>query len=327
MSTPTLEEKPTASKNSAFVLPLPILGSWQRKTMYELPLLNGSRMVLMQNSDDVRVPNGKKGKDSIVIPGKGEVVTAITRKIFNLFTHSGLVENHHHDLSRLPESYLSQLFSRSGAAPEIPALRGPLRDMLNRKDVFMAVPLKMMPYKISVRRGVTKAYRVRYPNRKVGEFLPYPVVEVFKKDKYSERIVILDTLDQRMLFYNPDQDFRVGLHHEERYENAGELLTTLVHGAKLAKRAFAILESLFAKTNYRLVDLQIEVGFTPNHSLFIGDVVTPEEFHVWYGGNPNRHRDEEELARFVDKDIDPSDSSDILRSFQEILFLTDDMML
>jgi phosphoribosylaminoimidazole-succinocarboxamide synthase len=215
----------------------------------------------------------------VSVPGKGTASCATAINCFELLRRNGI-----------PISYIA-------------ACKG-------ETDSFMARYTRMAPLKIVCRGIATGSYIKRNPETAEGMIFDAPIVEFFLKDDASHDPLIWKGIG----LYKPKEplskDSYLGYlsSSDTRFTDLWTiprpdgLQQILWEGEKLARDVFEVLAFSWEKEGFSLVDLKIEVGVDPwTGQIMVSDGITPDEWRLWKGGDPNQSYDKDPFRKAKDR--------------------------
>ncbi|TSC76400.1 MAG: phosphoribosylaminoimidazole-succinocarboxamide synthase [Parcubacteria group bacterium Gr01-1014_31] len=210
--------------------------------------------VLIESKNDITAGDGARRH---LLPGKGQLATATTCRVFELLDRRGMLTH-----------YLGQL----------------------SPTIFRARRMTMIPLELVARRIATGSYLKRHPEVAEGTRFEDPVLEMFLKDDARHDPMVLPAEREEVWeLYDPKRPTTAGPIDRRRFDDlrAGNRridleLTTVLIGQTEA--AFIALEAAWAAQDVTLVDFKIECGFDTDGVLRIGDVVDNDSWRIWPKG-------------------------------------------
>src|SRR6202142_3366227 len=213
--------------------------------------------------DDITAGDGAKHD---IIPDKGRLATATTRKVFRLHRAGGL-----------PAAFVEQ--------------DSPLS--------FVAPKCDMLPYEGVVRREAHGSYLKRNPHLAKGQLFPHLLVEFYLKTKdknwKGKPLVADDPFMQfvedakQIRLFNPAKPLQgqepfLVLAGWEVFSRADES-KMFPEMRRIARRAFLVLEKAWQLEGGTLVDLKVEFGFDTKGNLLLADVIDNDSWRVLESGS------------------------------------------
>ena len=164
---------------------------------------------------------------------------------------------------------------------------------------FKAPKCEMMPYEVVLRREAHGSYLKRNPHLKKGHVFPKLLVEFYLKTndrKWKQHdlpcddpFMAFEPENKKIQLYLPskpvwDQEPFLTLGEEEVFSkpNEPEMLCEM---AKIAKRAFYVMEKCWQSVGRTLVDCKVEFGLAPDGKLLLADVIDNDSWRVLENGN------------------------------------------
>ena len=222
----------------------------------------GSDLVTVISKDDITAGDGAKHD---VIPDKGRLANATTSNVFRLLKACGL-----------PVAFVEQESATSFVAPNC----------------------RMLPYEVVVRREAHGSYLKRNPHFSKGQLFPKLIVEFFLKTKEKnwkgkalacdDPLIEYDKGASQIRLFNPakpiqgQQPFLV-LPQSDVFGRDDEWNTCL-EMARLARRAFLVLEKAWQLEGGTLVDFKVEFGYDGKNNLLLADVIDNDSWRVIESG-------------------------------------------
>lgn len=180
--------------------------------------------VILNFRDDVTAGDGSKHD---VLPGKGKVNATITAKLYQLLAENGI-----------PTHFIKQI--------------GDTR--------LLVTKLEMVPVEVVCRIRAAGHFIGIGKQFKMGDRLPFPIVEFYlKDDAHHDPLVTDQHLKLLKLASDPEIEQM-------------KLMTV---------KAASLLETHFDKLGAILVDFKLEYGRDQNGKLLIGDELSPDSWRLW----------------------------------------------
>ncbi len=232
------------------------------KTKKVYQIKDGSDLVAVISKDDITAGDGAKHD---IIPDKGRVANATTSNVFRLLKACGL-----------PVAFVEQDSATSFVAPNC----------------------TMLPYEVVVRREAHGSYLKRTPHFVKGQLFPKLIVEFFlkTKDKHwkgrplvaDDPLAIYDKDKQEIRLFNPAKPIQgqepfLVLPQSEVFTHKNEW-AMCQDMARLAQRAFLILEKAWQLEGGTLVDFKVEFGTDAKGNLLLADVIDNDSWRVLESG-------------------------------------------
>jgi phosphoribosylaminoimidazole carboxylase/phosphoribosylaminoimidazole-succinocarboxamide synthase len=232
------------------------------KTKKVYQIKGGSDLVAVISKDDITAGDGAKHD---IIPDKGRVANATTSNVFRLLKACGL-----------PVAFVEQDSATSFVAPNC----------------------TMLPYEVVVRREAHGSYLKRTPHFVKGQLFPKLIVEFFLKTKdknwkgkpliADDPLAIYDKDKQEIRLFNPAKPIQgqepfLVLSQSEVFTHKNEW-AMCQDMARLAQRAFLILEKAWQLEGGTLVDFKVEFGTDAKGNLLLADVIDNDSWRVLESG-------------------------------------------
>jgi phosphoribosylaminoimidazole carboxylase/phosphoribosylaminoimidazole-succinocarboxamide synthase len=234
----------------------------ESKTKKIHQVAGSSDLVILLSKDDITAGDGAKHD---IIAGKGSLATRTTCNVFRLLKACGL----------------PVAFERQDGATS-----------------FVAPKCSMLPYEVVVRREAHGSYLKRNPHFAKGQLFPRLIVEFFLKTKDKAWKGKPLVCDDPLLLYAKESS-QVRLFHPAKPIAGQEPFLVLsqseVFGreeewkifpemARIARRAFLVLEKAWQLEGGMLVDLKVEFGFDSKGRLLLADVIDNDSWRVVENG-------------------------------------------
>jgi len=249
--------------------------------------------VLILSKDDITAGDGAKHD---LIEGKATLATRTTCNVFRLLKACGI-----------PVAFEEQIDEKS----------------------FLAPLCQMLPYEVVIRREAHGSYLKRMPGLAKGHLFPRLLVEFFlktsgKKWKAHELLCddpLMECPEGTIALYEPSKPISAQkpfliLQKNEVFAHAGEEII-LPEIAKLARRAFLILEKAWQLEGRTLVDFKVEFGLANDGSLLLADVIDNDSWRVLENG------------AYIDKQAyrDGGNLDDVAEKYRRVAGITDHFRL
>jgi phosphoribosylaminoimidazole-succinocarboxamide synthase len=212
--------------------------------------------------DDITAGDGAKHD---IVPDKGRLATATTSNVFRLLKDCGV-----------PVAFEAQDSAISFSAPNC----------------------EMLPYEVVTRREAHGSYLKRNPHLTKGQLFPHLIVEFYLKTKDKDwkgkPLVADDPFMQfsddgkQIKLFNPAKPLQgqepfLVLPTSEVFSRAdeGKLFPEM---ARIARRAFLVLEKAWQLEGGTLVDLKVEFGYDGKGNLLLADVIDNDSWRVVESG-------------------------------------------
>lgn len=164
---------------------------------------------------------------------------------------------------------------------------------------FKAPKCEMLPYEVVLRREAHGSYLKRNPHLEKGHVFPKLLVEFYLKTngrKWKQHdlpcddpFMSFDAAGGEIILYQPskplwDQEPFLVLKEDEVFSkpNEAEMLCEM---AKIAKRAFYVMEKCWQQVGRTLVDCKVEFGLAPDGMLLLADVIDNDSWRVLENGS------------------------------------------
>ncbi len=250
-------EQCTASKHSQGAL----VTEGKTKRIYQVK--GKADLAWVISKDDITAGDGAKHD---IIPDKAKFATETTCNVFRLLKACGL-----------PVAFEEQDSANS----------------------FIAPKCEMLPYEVVARREAHGSYLKRNPHFSKGQLFPQLIVEFFLKTKNriwkgkplicdDPLLIYTDGASQIPLFdpakpIQGQEPFLV-LSASEIFGRAeeGKLFPEM---ARIARRAFLVLEKAWQLEGGTLVDFKVEFGFDSQGRLLLADVIDNDSWRVIENGS------------------------------------------
>ncbi|MBV9954236.1 MAG: AIR carboxylase family protein [Pseudolabrys sp.] len=224
--------------------------------------IKGGDLVHVQAKDDITAGDGAKHD---IIPDKGRLATATTSNVFRLLKACGL-----------PVAFVEQ----------------------DSPTSFIAPGCTMLPYEVVVRREAHGSYVKRTPHLSKGHLFPKLLVEFYLKTKdkdwkgkplvADDPFMTYDADKKEIRLFNPakpiigQEPFLVLPENDVfTHKNEWEMCCEM---AKIARRAFLILEKAWSLEGGTLVDFKVEFGTDAKGNLLLADVIDNDSWRVLESG-------------------------------------------
>jgi phosphoribosylaminoimidazole carboxylase / phosphoribosylaminoimidazole-succinocarboxamide synthase len=229
------------------------------KKVYEI---KGSDLVSVISKDDITAGDGAKHD---IIKDKSRLANQTTSNVFRLLKACGL-----------PVAFVEQDSATSFVAPKC----------------------NMLPYEVVVRREAHGSYLKRMPQLAKGHLFSQLLVEFFLKTKdknwngkplvADDPLMSYDKGKQEIRLFNPakpihGQEPFLTLPQSDVFTNKNEV-EMQQEMAKLARRAFLVLEKAWSLEGGTLVDFKVEFGTDAKGNLLLADVIDNDSWRVLESG-------------------------------------------
>ena len=232
------------------------------KTKKVYLIKGGAGLVTVVAKDDITAGDGAKHD---IIPDKGRLATATTSNVFGLLKSCGL-----------PVAFVEQ----------------------DSATAFVAPNCTMLPYEVVVRREAHGSYLKRNPHFAKGQLFPQLIVEFFLKTKdknwkgkplvCDDPLIVYAKEAGEIRLFNPakpvqGQEPFLVLPQAEVFSRDDEWKLCL-DMARIARKAFLVLEKAWQLEGGTLVDFKVEFGFDGKGNLLLADVIDNDSWRVLEDG-------------------------------------------